>query len=697
MMQLRLSHTPVLWVLLLCCSLCGNCLAAPRTRAQVIDIAAAHQPQCALKLTSRDTLASHIQPCIARQSAGWYAVNTSAGFVLVSADDAQPPVLGYSDAGQPFIYDSLPPAMRRWLDAYDDDWSRLQNNGTTLAAPVRSMPRAVAVPPILTSKWNQRDPYNLLAPCYSGTNRAAAGCVATAMAQIMYAYKYPAAGQGTYSYLWVSQNNPSLSATLSADFGNTDYRWDLMQDTYTSSASEESRQAVATLLYHCGVSVDMGYDCNAGHESGAVTSKVPAALASYFGYDTRYQSVRKDVYPADSLERIIYEELSLRHPVLVSGSNDEGGHAFVCDGYDGQGYFHFNWGWGGTSDGYFLLSALNPGTQGVGGTTKGYNKGTTFFIGLQPYNPSAKVQPQQLAADSITLSATSVGRSESLAVSAYRIQNYGLDDYNSGRIGVALYDDDGTQMVALLASASFSLKSNYYRTSAFVFSNVTVPAAVESGTYRLCVVYEDPAYGWLRMLNTMDDYYRTLYLSDSRIEFVDNHAPAELLLTGPIAFLSADSVPMTGEPLSFSIMNTGGTFRGDISARIYKGKFSRGQYEIMDSVTIRHGQLFSSALQQAFDGNLETGVTYKMKLCYRTGPSDSWHEFAPAECNEIMFTLYMPEEQDPDTPTDIGTLLQDGGRVVREQLLMRLPVGDLYMVAIERNQTIYCYKIIRTL
>ena len=685
-----------------CCLVCVAVYALPRTPEQVLRIATSHRLYAPSFATSSDTVAHAIYPYISHRSAGYYAVNTAEGFVLVSADDACPPVLAYSDAHTAFCFDSLPPAMRWWLSTYDAECRLLAGSQPFLSVPAMqsasaAVRKAPSVAPLLSCRWNQRAPYNLLAPVYSGTSRAAAGCVATAMAQIMYAYRYPTQGQGTHSYLWSSKSNPELSAMLSADFGATTYAWERMLDTYTSSASEESQMAVATLMYHCGVSVDMGYDCNSSHESGAVTSKVPSALATYFAYDPHYQSIRKDIYPADSLSRIIYDELALRHPVLVSGANDEGGHAFVCDGYDGNGYFHFNWGWGGTSDGYFLLSALNPGAQGVGGTSKGYNKGTTFFIGLQPYNAAARPQPQQLAADSITLSATSLRRTDKLTASAYRIQNYGLDDYVSGKVGVALYDEDDTRMVALLRAESFSLRANYYRTTALAMDNILIPDTVPSGTYRLCFVYLDPVYGWSRMMNTMDDYYKTLYLSEERVEFVDNHAPAALVLTEPIAFVSADSVPTTGAPLRFSVRNTGGTFRGDISARIYQGKFSRGQYEILDSVTIRHDQQFSSALQQAFDPNLKTATTYKMRLCYRAGASDAWHEFTPVEYNEIIFTLYTPAEPDPDTPTAVEALLRDGGRVVQRRLLMRMPVGDLYVVSVEHDQTIHHYKIIQTL
>lgn len=658
--------------------------AAPRTPEQALDIARSARLRTA---SARHVLSS--QPAhIAAQSSAYYAVNTGHGFILVSSDTHMPEVLGYSE-GSDFCADSLPPAFRYWLQCYDDEMAALDTT-RTMPSPAQVFPDSQA--PLLSCTWNQSSPFNDMAPKYDATHHAAAGCVATAMAQIMYANKYPARGTSFYSYSWTSKRDPSLSAMLSADFGATNYNWDAMLDSYSNTASADSRSAVATLLYHCGVSVNMGYDCNSGHESGAVTSKVPKSLATYFGYDPNYQFIRKDIYPIDSLNALIYAEIKALRPVLVSGSNDQGGHAFVCDGYNRDGYFHINWGWGGKSDGYFLLSALNPGQQGIGGTTKGYNKNTTFYVGLQPKSPTSVRYPTQLAADSFTIRVSSATRSGSFSTAAYHIQNYGMDDY-SGNCGVALYDEEETTMVALLKFSSFSLKSNYYRTSEVITSGIKIPASVADGTYHLCLVYKDADYGWLRMLNRCDDYYKTVYVSTDSITFFDNHAPAELSLTEPIAFASeVDSVPLSGLPLLFSVHNAGGTFCGDISARIYQGNFAKGQYENLDSVSIRRNQTFASALQQPFANRLKTGKTYKMRLCWRANANDSWHDFTPAEYNFITFTLC---DDIPETPTSVNDIQEVQPEVISRRWVMYLPIGDMYIITTrDENNTIQRHKII---
>ena len=578
---------------------------------------------------------------IAASSTAYYAINAGNGYVVVSADDRLPDVLGYSDNGT-FDANNMSPAMRFWLACYDEELESIASQS------IANQPRqaTASVEPLMQSKWNQSAPYNDLAPAYNDEgSKCVTGCVATAMAQVMYYHRHPQQGTGSHSYLWICTEPVGKSGTLSANFGNTTYDWANMLDNYRSGYTQAQADAVATLMYHCGVSINMGY----GQSSGAYTEKVPAALHDYFSYDANYQRIQKVMYPADSLNAIIAAELSASRPVIVSGSNDEGGHAFVCDGCDNRGYFHINWGWGGSNDGYYLLTALNPGkSQGIGGTTKGYNKGTCFFIGLQPTQTSSAKAIPQMATTTFSVSSQSFNRGTSFTVSIAKLQNYGLTNF-SGSYGVALYDEDETTLVRVLKQEdNYSLSAGYYRTSSANLS-ASIPTStttVPNGTYHLCVIYKDANYGWMRMMCTEDDYYKTLEISGNTVTFYANDAEPELSLTAPIAFaegLNLDSVPKTGAPLSFSVKNTGGTFRGDISARIYKGAFSKGQYEIVDSVVLRRSQTLSSALQEAVDPNLLLETQYKMKLCWRADANDSWHDFTPAGYAELQFKLYDSE------------------------------------------------------
>ena len=609
--------------------------AGVRTPQEALTIASQFTtPQGASRMRARASEASSV---IADSAAAYYAVNTRGGFVLVGADDRLPEVLGYSDQAS-FDPDNLSPEFRYWMQCYEEELSQITN---PLSPPLRGGWGGVSVSPLLSSTWNQSSPYNDLAPLYNETGgRCVTGCVATAMAQVMYYHKHPEIGTGSHSYLWVCTNPVGKSATLSANFGQTVYNWSSMLDTYKSYTPQQGA-AVATLMYHCGVSIEMGY----GQSSGAYTEKVPVALNTYFGYDPNYQRIRKDMYPADSLNRIIAAELQANRPVLVSGSNDEGGHAFVCDGCDNKGYFHINWGWGGSNDGYYLLTALNPGkSQGIGGTTKGYNKGTSFFIGLQPAKSGTPKAIPQMATTSFSVSSETFTRSTAFSASIAKLQNYGLNNF-SGSYGVALYDEDETQLIAVLKQVdNYSLNAGYYRTSEATLSNIKIPNTVPAGTYHLCCVYKNADYDWMRLMCTDDDYYRTLTLTSTQVTFYPNDAAPELTLVQALAFpegTNPDSIPMTGIPVSFEVKNIGGTFRGDISARIYKGAFAKGQYEIMDSVVVRRNQNLNSALQQTFDPTLLLDTQYKMRLCWRADKNDSWHNFEGAE--DLLFKLYDPD------------------------------------------------------
>jgi hypothetical protein len=222
---------------------------------------------------------------------------------------------------------------------------------------------STAVSPLVQTKWDQSPYYNNLCPYdNSKGERTVTGCVATAMAQVMNYWEYPKKGTGFHSY------NHSKYGTLNANFGSTTYDWANMPNELTSSSSTVQKNAVATLMYHCGVSVDMDYNVSSEGGSGAyvISSRSPVthcteyALKTYFGYKTSIQGVQKADYTTTNWKNLLKAELDASRPIVYAGFGD-GGHCFVCDGYDNNDYFHFNWGWGGLYDGYFALNALIPG------------------------------------------------------------------------------------------------------------------------------------------------------------------------------------------------------------------------------------------------------------------------------------------------------------------------------------------------
>lgn len=300
-----------------------------------------------------------------------------AGYLIVAADDAVIPVLGYADSGS-FNAQDIPDGLQYWLDEYQRqlEYLKLHPDEVRVAQTIDK-----EVKPLLTCNWNQRAPYNNECPTYTSdgeTKHSVTGCVATAVAQIMYYHKWPERGTGSHSYN--CRVNGQELVTLSADFSNSVYDWDNMCDNYDSSNTEVQNAAVAKLMSDVGISVNMQY----GEVSGASNAYVVNALSAYFGYDKRVQIYTRDYYDVTTWEKLIRDELDAARPIYYSGFGSNGGHAFVCDGYDTEGYFHFNWGWGGKSDGYFILYMLNPREQGIGTFDDGFNYGQVIISHIMP-------------------------------------------------------------------------------------------------------------------------------------------------------------------------------------------------------------------------------------------------------------------------------------------------------------------------
>ena len=296
---------------------------------------------------------------ISRGDAAFYIFNTPNGFVIVSADDCATPILGYSNEGQ-FDTENIPIQLQDYLQGFvnqiqygienqieaDERTARQWEMVRTIGRLTNNRTDEV-VEPLLTTKWGQRYPYNMFVPSDCPT-----GCVATAMAQIMKYWEWPVQGVGEHSYLWNGQ-------ILSANFGETTYDWDNMLDDYDNNpGTQEQKEAVATLMWHCGVSVNMDYSPNgsgAGLNSGT--------LIDYFSYSDEMSLEYSWDYSTASWNARLKDCLNLGRPLYYMGHQYSGsGHAFVCDGYDINDMFHFNWGWDGGFDGYFSIGVLYVNT-----------------------------------------------------------------------------------------------------------------------------------------------------------------------------------------------------------------------------------------------------------------------------------------------------------------------------------------------
>ena len=296
-------------------------------------------------------------------TAAFYVFNTTEGFVIVSADDCVTPILGYSDEGRPFDPNNVPIQMQEYLQGFVEQIAfgienHLEANEQIIRRweLVSTIGRLAenrtneGVLPLLSTTWGQGCYYNARCPedPDGSCGHVVTGCVATAMAQVMRYWGYPEHGIGYHSY------TPNGYPEQSVDFGATTYDWENMPNSLNESSSAEQIDAVATLMWHCGVSVDMSY--GVGGSSGALS---PNSLINYFNYSDEISFEDRSWYSEATWKAKLKDCLNLNRPVLYAGWPDEGdGHAFVCDGYDHYDMFHFNWGWSGVGDGFFFIDDL---------------------------------------------------------------------------------------------------------------------------------------------------------------------------------------------------------------------------------------------------------------------------------------------------------------------------------------------------
>ncbi|MDY0017593.1 MAG: C10 family peptidase [Candidatus Delongbacteria bacterium] len=306
------------------------------------------------------------------------------GFALIAADDAALPVLGYSPDGR-FESSSLTSNINFWTEMYVKAVEEIRinklSNSETAAEWEKVLKNDIvikegkAVTPLLTSTWNQSPLYNNYCPL-DGGSLSVVGCVATAMSQIMYYHKYPAVGKSSHSYT-------ELGQFLEVDYYLSRYDWDKMPNALSGGSTAEQIHEVAQISYHAGVAVEMMYGADA---SGAYSDDVPYALKTYFKY-LAPNYVNRSSYNASTWRALLQGQLDAGLPVYYSGQGDGGGHAFVCDGYQDSDYYHFNWGWGGSADGYYSIDNLNPGGYTFNdyqGVVKDIIPGTSDIVNTQP-------------------------------------------------------------------------------------------------------------------------------------------------------------------------------------------------------------------------------------------------------------------------------------------------------------------------
>lgn len=560
----------MLLVLLLCGALTGQAAQVPEDMAR----SAAHRflsatvPAFAdLALEDLVLVRTEAEVAFGQTTATYYRVyNVVNGFVVISGDDATFPVLAYSSEST-FTDGMLPINVAKWFEGYKvqlrdavtyqleaseevrREWERLLHG---LPAEVRT---DRAVNPLLQTNWDQTPHVNAMCPGGSVT-----GCVATAMAQIMKFHNHPAQGAGFHSY-----NAPNYG-TLSANFGATTYNWGAMPNTVNSANS-----AVATLMYHCGVSVDMQYSPQVSGawviqaHSPTTNHNSEYAMKTYFGYDPSMQGVKRENYSDAQWINLLKADLDVQRPILYAGWGSGGGHAFVCDGYDNNNFFHFNWGWGGQQNGFFAINALNPGSTGTGGGTGGYNSGHQILKGIRPVpggggGGGGGSQTFNMGLYTfVAPSFSTIYYGQAFSVST-NIVNNGTNNF-SGDYCAAIFDNSNNFYGFVQTLSGYTLNAGNVYNNNLVFSSSGLLSMLP-GTYRVGVFYRPTGGEWVAVANNGG------YTNFPQITVIN---PNDIELNAAMQVAPGTTLTQGGQvSVNLNILNDGfGTFFGQYGVGLF--------------------------------------------------------------------------------------------------------------------------------
>ncbi len=437
-----------------------------------------------------------------------FAPKQGTGFIVASANDEGEALLGWSDT-KAFNSNDLPQGLRWWLEA--------RSRHTTAKTASRA-DELEAVQPICTTTWNQDAPYNDMCPEMKG-NRSATGCAATAIAQVLKTYKYPTKGKGSHKYTWeITKDEAAEYAgtyTASADFSTTTYDWANMLDDYaTVDYTPTQANAVALLMYHLGVASDMQYS---PEESGTSSCALGAGLIRYFDYDASMSIQCREWYTQDEWNELVYSEISQGYPLMYGGQSEGGGHAFVCDGYN-NGYFHINWGWGGVSDGYFLLSDLDPDSQGIGGSSSedGFNDGQEILYGVRPNFGTEATEVCMIILGDIYSDKDEYDAKTDTIVIKGQFGNNTLDDIKFAG-GLMLLDENG-EFVDVITDGEFNTLE-----PGDGFENYEIKASeLPEGEYYITLAYTIDGKNWESLRHGLDAVYQLKVSNDGETVAIEN-------------------------------------------------------------------------------------------------------------------------------------------------------------------------------
>ena len=476
------------------------------------------------------------------------------GYVILSGDDRTVPVLAYSDKGSLDV-DHMPENMKWWLQYYEEAIEQVVEYQLTNKMPA-GRPTDV-IKPLIKTRWDQTWPFNEMCPSI-GNVKCPTGCVATAMAQVLNYHRCPVDSTNAidaYTTNSYKVQMPRLEPTT--------FDWDNMLNVYGRNATKEQRDAVAKLMLYCGQVVQMDYT---PASSGANTDYLGYLLPHYFNIPNTAHSISRYGYTIEQWDSILINELKHNRPVLYTGfTMAMEGHAFVCDGYDGKGFYHINWGWGGNGDDYFRISVLDASANGTGGssTSLRFSLMQSAVVGITREGEDEFVAPEVPIA-AISRSSLkygneyvrdSVGMDFSKIVVDLSVIYDGKDWSFNGRIGLALYDDEG-KMVRTVGSTNIGMWRDYPDGAEV---NIKLGKGIEQGHYTLKTVYWENGGGLPKLARNSDASY------------IDAQIQGDTLTLTPVprANFKVQNVRRKGRDVVVRLTNDQETFDGFIVLRKY--------------------------------------------------------------------------------------------------------------------------------
>ncbi len=458
--------------------------AGPVSEEQALSKARAFLSQNAPRMAGKKLARAHstmvLTPIVAD---AFYVFNVGEqdGFVLVSGDDRTPSILGYSDQGS-FDFAAMPAQLKSWLASYSEQIKWMQENASSvLVATPRKISVRRPINPLIQTSWNQLRPFNNKLPKFINGEDCVAGCVPTAMSQIMRYYNYPTslttAIPGYTCATTYELEGKEKHIEVQGVPAGTKFDYANMLPIYMGNEEEVQNEAVATLFNACVVATTTELRDEANGGSSTANVEIESALKKYFGYSEGMSHIYRNDFSMDEWNDMIYNEITAGRPVILGGLSSHGGHAFIIDGYSGDNYFHVNWGWGGQANGYFLLSACNPYEN-----VDGYSVEQDATIGIQPKTSEPTINIQRpMTGDIVSVQKDEDGKTK---ITSKYISN--LSGSHQFYMGIGYLSEADTFIVISETVVSDTLQRGWgYEKQALPIESL------EDGTYQVVPIAKD--------------------------------------------------------------------------------------------------------------------------------------------------------------------------------------------------------------